>query len=120
MRKSHPSILKRVLFSDLPLEHETALFLMVSAVDFGITVFALPRAGFREANPIAAGVLQIWGVRGLLHFKFFATGLVCLLAQAIARRRIGYARFVLNLATLCTALVVVYSLSLLARHFAGN
>ncbi len=119
MRKVRPSILERALFSDLPLEHETALFLLVSAIDFGVTVYALPRAGFREANPIAAGVLRAWGVRGLLYFKFFAAGFICLLAQVIARRRPGHARFVLNLATLFAALVVLYSLALLARHSAG-
>ena len=106
----------------LPLEHETALFVLVSTLDVFMTYLLLSRrAGeggvvFVEGNPVARFFLNHWGVPGLIYFKFAMVAVVCVIAQVVARRKPRTARRLLSLATLVVGGVVVYSLTLLLRH----
>ena len=109
-----------MLFRKLPLEHETALFLLAATLDFLFTAWVLPREGFHEANPLARTILALAGMRGLLVFKFGLVAGICLLAQVIAVHRPGAARAVLNLATLITVLVLFYSVALLVSSATGG
>jgi len=109
-----------MFFRRLPLEHETALYLLAGTLDFLLTAFILPREGFCEANPVAVRVLAFWGIRGLLVFKFVAIAAVCLLSQAVALRRPAAACTLLNTATLLTVAVILYTLTLLHRAALGT
>lgn len=102
------------LFGQLPLEHETCLFLLVNLADFVATAWLTHSGGFREANRLAVWVLRHWGWQGLLVYKFGLVTVVCLLAQVIARHRPETARRLLMGATLLFALVLTAALALAA------
>src|SRR5262245_8862941 len=99
----------------LPLEHETAIYLLVSSLDVFMTYLLLRNdhteedVWFFESNPVARYFLYHWGPRGMIYFKFVMVGVVCLIAQVIAARRIRVARRLLWFATLVVAGVVIYS-----------
>ena len=100
--------LHRFLFvTYLPLEHETALFILVSLLDLVSTAWLIRSGHFCESNRLAAAVLRAWGLQGLLIFKFVLVAVICVLAQLIARRRPAIARYLLLGATILAAVVVV-------------
>ncbi len=106
----------------LPLEGETALFILASTLDAMMTRYLLWKDGpdngifFVEANPIPRYFLESWGLDGLTYFKFALVALVTVICQIIARRRVEVARRVLNLASIIVLGVVIYSVVLMARH----
>lgn len=106
---------KSFFLRSLPLEHETALYLLVSAFDVFMTYLLLRTDRAVEANPIARFFLHRWGIRGMIYFKFALVAFVCVLTQIIATRKESTARRVLWLATAVVSFVVVYSLVLYAR-----
>jgi hypothetical protein len=106
----------------LPLEAETALFILASTVDAMLTRYLLwngsqdGRTFFVEANPIPRYFLESWGLDGLTYFKFALVALVSVICQVIARRRVEVARRVLNFASIVVLGVVVYSVVLMVQH----
>ena len=108
----------RLLFGTAALQHETLLFVLVSALDVFMTYILLNQGGgqFVEGNPVARFFLHEWGPKGLVYFKFSTVALVCVLAQIIVRHRPVAARWLLLGATALVATVVIYSLMLLMRH----
>jgi hypothetical protein len=116
-----PSFWKRLLTGQLPLEHETVLFLAVSILDIVMTYWLLsqPRVPgqpyFVESNPIARYFINHWGERGMVYFKMGMCAFVCVLTQIIAQKHLGRARFVLMLGTIIVGFVVTYSLTLALR-----
>ena len=108
------SLLNFALFGPLPLEHETCLFLLVNLADFVMTAWLTHAGGFREANRLAVWVLQNWGWRGLLAYKFGLVTVICLLAQVIARHRPETARRLLSGATILFAVVLATAVVLAA------
>lgn len=113
--------LKHLLFGKLPLEHETAMFVLVNVLDFLMTYWMLMNSGeglkFVESNPVAAFFLHRWGpIKGMLFFKLSIVVFVCLIAQVIAQRRMETARMLLRVGTLAVACIVMYSAMLYLRH----
>jgi hypothetical protein len=105
-----------------PLEKQTSLFILVSALDFYMTYLLLSygeeengESFFYESNPMARYFLD-WGIHGLIAFKFSIVAFVAVIAQVIATRQEHTARALLNFATGLVACVVIYSLTLLLRH----
>lgn len=101
------------------LETETAWFVLMSALDFAVTLILLNQPGlnnqemlFFESNPIAAYFLNRWGIKGLLFFKAFIVGVVVLICQFVARHNALLARRVLFLGTAIVSGVVIYSVLL--------
>ena len=119
--RSQRSTLRRLLTEHWEHEHETALFLLVSLLDFFCTYTLLttgPAGGgqFFESNPVAAWFLNHYGVlKGLLGFKLAMVLVVCGLSQIVSMSKPRLGRFVLLTGTLVTACVVGYSLALLFR-----
>lgn len=103
-----------LIFQHRPLEHESCVFLLVNLADVVATAWLTHAGGFREANRLAVWVLQHWGWRGLLAYKFGLVALICLLAQAIARKRPETARQLLNGASVLFAVVVLTAVALAA------
>jgi hypothetical protein len=97
----------------LPLETETAQFMLVSFLDFVMTFRMISTGRFTEANVLARFFLDSWGPMGMLYFKMAIVGVVAVLAQVIACKNLTTARKLLNTATVVMALVVIYSLFLL-------
>jgi len=100
----------------LPLEHETSLFIFVSALDLFATYALLRSGGFCESNAVAAFALAHGGVRGLIAFKFTLVALVTVIAQVIAHRKLETARWILNGGTLLVGAVVGYSLAMFGAY----
>jgi hypothetical protein len=104
------------------MEHETALFLLVSFLDFLMTYWMLQhrdhesQLGFGESNVIANWFLTGWGLRGLLYFKVAICLFVVLAAQVIYQRRPNTAKAILWLGVAVTSLTVIYSGALYVRH----
>jgi len=118
---AHPVF--RILTAHRPLEHEVALFFLVSFLDFFMTYWMLyPRESgprFGESNWIANWFLSGWGIRGLLYFKIGICLFIVLATQAIYPRRPQVAQGILWLGIAVTSLTVVYSGALYFRHTAG-
>ena len=106
----------RMFVKRLPLEQETVRFIFVSALDVFLTYLLITQDRFHEGNPVARFFLNHWGMRGMIYFKFAMVAFVAVLAQIIARRQPATARKLLNLATVIVICVLIYSLTLLARH----
>jgi len=99
----------------LPLETETAVFILVNVLDIFLTYLLLVGGGHREANPIARYFLDGWGVKGIVLYKLANVALVCVIAQIVARVSEQTARRLLIGLTLVVAVVVAYSLVLAFR-----
>src|SRR5437879_4332840 len=106
----------------LPLEAETALFILESTMDVLMTWYLLGYGSsdvhicFVESNPVPLYFLDSWGLDGLVYFKFGLVALVSAVCQIIARRKVEVARRVLNFATLMVTAVVIYSIVLMLQH----
>lgn len=103
-----------------PLEHETALFLLVCALDLFMTYVLLRRGGFRESNPVADWFLMRWGFSGMIGFKFATAAIVTVIAQVVAEKRLRTGRWLLRFGTLIVAGVVIYSLGLFLQQQYGS
>jgi hypothetical protein len=107
----------------LPLQRESALFLIVSVLDVMMTYMMLSdvpepdgRTMFYESNPVARWFLEGWGLSGIVAFKFSMVAVVEIIAQVIALRRLELGRRLLEFGTLIVCLVVLYSMYLLLTH----
>jgi hypothetical protein len=107
----------RLARHSLPLEHETALFVLASALDVVMTYYLLnhPEIQFVESNPIARYFIYSWGIKGMVGFKFTLVAFVSIICQIIARTKPDVARRVLQFSTAVVGGVVIYSV-LLMRH----
>lgn len=121
-RPSAVRTLYLVLRRRLPLEVETGLFIMASALDVFMTKHLITHRppgnhlSFVEGNPIARYFLDSWGPDGLTWFKFALVALVSVICQVIARRKINVARRLLHFATVVVMGVVIYSIVLMIQH----
>lgn len=105
----------------LPLESETTWYVLLSVLDVVLTYLLLrqsanPEARVRlyESNPVARWVLNHYGMRGMIGFKFVLVAAVAVIAQVVATRRPEWARYLLYFACVAVGAVVVYSAYLLA------
>lgn len=106
----------------LPLETETTRFILVNALDLFVTFLLLNfssrgwlRGNVFESNPVANYFIRRWSTSGLVFFKFGVCTFVVLIAQVVARTNPRTARWLLNLGAIIVAVVVVYSLMMMAR-----
>lgn len=107
---------RTLLGGRLPLETETAVFILVNVLDTFLTILLmLYVGGHHEGNPVARYFFDRWGFRGLIYYKMTMVAFVCIIAQVIARQRIQTARRLLYLLTAIVGAVVIYSLLLLSK-----
>lgn len=112
---------RRSLLRDkLPLEHETAWFILVNALDVFMTYLLLRTGEFRESNGIANWFLMRYGIRGMVYFKFVLVAFVSVIAQVVARKRLETGKWLLNIGTMLVGAVVIYSFFLLMRARFGG
>jgi len=107
----------------LPLQRESALFLIVNVLDVMMTYMMLSdapkpngRAMFYESNPVAHWFFVGWGLYGIVVFKFTMVAVVEVIAQVVALRQLQLGRRLLEFGTLVVAVVVLYSMYLLLWH----
>jgi hypothetical protein len=87
-------------------------FVLVSALDVMLTWVVL-HAGGREANAIAAAVLQRWGLEGMVVFKFALVVFVVVLCEVIGRRNLAAGRRLATWAVALTCVPLVIAVMLL-------
>tara|TARA_R100000789_G_scaffold80433_1_gene75624 strand:- start:1579 stop:1950 length:372 start_codon:yes stop_codon:yes gene_type:complete len=109
------SLFHRLFRKQLPLESETTLFILVSALDIFMTWILLSGGGFIESNPIARFFLDHWGRKGFVGFKFACVAVVCIIAQIVATQKPHLARLILLVGISVVSFVVIYSLTLWMR-----
>jgi hypothetical protein len=105
---------------NLPLETETAVFILVNVIDVFLTVglvYHLRTHG--EGNPLARYFLEHWGFQGLAYYKMSLVAFVCLITQYIARSRLTLARRLLYGLILIVGSVDLYSAVLLVKNLYG-
>jgi hypothetical protein len=125
--RQRPSPLRKftkVLFRiELPLQRESALYLIVSVLDVMMTWILLAdfaKVGgeviFYESNPVARFFLEHWNVGGIVAFKFATVAIVETIAHVVAMQRVEVARRLLDFGTIVVSGVVLYSMYLLISH----
>jgi hypothetical protein len=92
-------------------------FVLVSSLDVILTWIVLEKGG-KELNPIAALVIDDWGLNGAIAFKFSLVLFVIIVAEVVGRAQHGTGRGLAVVAVIISAMPVVYTtaaLSLAAR-----
>lgn len=87
----------------------------VSSLDIMLTWRILDRGGI-EVNPIAAAVIDFWGMHGAIAFKFAVMLGVIVMCEVLARLKWSAGRFLATSAVVISASPVVWSLVLLLIH----
>lgn len=105
----------KVLTSELPLQNETSLFILINVLDIFMTYIVL-RLGGQEANSIARYFFDNWNIKGMVIFKLAMVTLVCLISQFVAYYQPRTAKLLLNFGSAIVGLVVLYSVWLLANR----
>ncbi len=104
---------RSVFGSNLPLERETAWFILISVLDILLTYRLLGIPGVGEANPIARYFIYGWGAKGMIFYKMGMVAFITVLAQVIATKNLKTARYVLFFGITVNSIVVVYSFRML-------
>ena len=94
---------------------EYVWFVLFSSMDIMLTWVILNIDG-QEANPIAAIVIEAWGLLGAIVFKFSLMLVVVLACEIVGRSRPRAARALAIIAVLVSAMTVFYAIALLAMH----
>lgn len=87
----------------------------VSSLDVILTWMILVRGG-TEVNPIAAAVIDEWGLPGAILFKYSLTLFVVIVCEIVGRTRAKSGRMLAITAIAVSSLPVIYSTGLLALH----
>ena len=95
--------------------NEYVWFLLFSTMDVMLTWVILTMGGM-EVNPVAAAVIDHWGLPGAIAFKFSLMLAVVLACETIGRRSDRVARNLAQAAVVVSAMPVLFSLSLLVLH----
>ena len=99
---------RHFLLRQLPLQTETAWFILMNVLDLVLTNILLQRNAI-ESNPIANFVFIHFGFVGMIVFKLASVLFVCLAAQLIAMRSLSKAKWLLWFGCLVVGSVLVYS-----------
>lgn len=102
------SVDRHFLLRHLPLQTETAWFILINVLDLVLTNVLLQRHAI-EANPLANYVFVHYGFRGMIVFKLASVLFVCVAAQLIALKSISKAKWLLWFGCSVVGLVLVYS-----------
>lgn len=104
-RELHP---REVLYPDLYI-----WFVLLSSMDIMLTWKILEYQGL-EVNPIAALVIDYWGLPGAVGFKYALMVLIIVMCEVIGRERPVVGRRVITAGITLTAIVVTYAYGLLS------
>lgn len=89
--------------------------IFVSSLDIMLTWRILDRGGI-EVNPLAALVIDAWGMQGAIAFKFALMMWVIIACEILARMKRRAGKFLAYAAVVVSASPVTWSLLLLALH----
>jgi len=84
--------------------------LLMNVYDVAATVDALSR-GYHESNPFALWLIETSGFGGLLGFKVFFVGIICLLSSYIASTRHNSIKVVYWISVAVYAALTIFHIS---------
>jgi hypothetical protein len=90
-------------------------FITISALDIIMTWLILAQGGI-ELNPIAALVIETWGLSGTVAFKFSLALFVIVVCEEVGRHRKWEGFTLALLAIAVSSVPVVYSLTQIWSH----
>ncbi len=93
-------------------ENQYTWFVLVSSLDVMFTWIVL-HAGGREANAVAAAVLERFGLEGMVVFKFALVAFVIALCEVIGRRNVDAGRRLASWAVALTCVPLLVAMALL-------
>jgi hypothetical protein len=91
-------------------------FVLVSSLDIMLTWVVLEHAGGYEVNPVAASVIEHWGLPGAIAFKFSLMLFVIIICEVIGRQRDVTARRLAMWSVCISAFPPAYTLVLVILH----
>jgi hypothetical protein len=94
-------------------------YLLLASADVLLTWFILHNGG-REANALAAWVINQAGMPGATFFKFATVAVVLIACEAAARQSVNAGRCIATLAVGVSLLPVVVGVTLIARLVASG
>lgn len=98
------------------LSFEKIMFVIANTMDIGMTSMLLGTGQFIESNPIAAHILNDWGLAGMIAYKLIIVSIVMLIANIISIWRINTSKQLLHFGTLAVSAVVSYSILLMMSY----
>ncbi|MFM1823886.1 MAG: hypothetical protein RI967_2152 [Planctomycetota bacterium] len=110
-----PDPFARVRSPEMHFQNSYVWLVFVSSLDIMLTWRILDRGG-SEVNPVAALVIDAWGMHGAVAFKFAVMTGVIVMCESLARMRMSAGRFLATAAVAISAAPVAWSLFLLAVH----
>ena len=109
---AHFSYVKTSNLSPVLYENHYTWFVFVSALDVMLT-WVILHAGGREANHLAAAVLDRFGLEGLVVFKFALVILVIAICEVVGRKNIATGRRLASWAVALTCVPLLVAVGLL-------
>lgn len=98
------------------LSFEKIMFVIANTMDIGMTSMLLGTGQFIESNPIAAQILNDWGLTGMIAYKLIIVAMVMLIANIISIWKINTSKRLLHFGTLTVSGVVSYSILLMMNY----
>lgn len=92
------------------------MFVIANTMDIGMTSMLLGTGQFIESNPIAAHILNDWGLSGMIAYKLIIVSIVMLIANIISIWKINTSKQLLHFGTLAVSAVVSYSILLMMNY----
>ncbi len=98
------------------LSFEKSMFVIANIMDIVMTSMLLSTGQFIESNPIAAHILEDWGLTGMIAYKLIIVSIVMLIANIISIWKINTSKSLLHFGTLAVSGVVSYSILLMMNY----
>lgn len=98
------------------LSFEKSMFVIANIMDIGMTSMLLETGQFIESNPIAAHILNDWGMAGMIAYKLVIVSIIMLIANTISIWKIKTSKRLLHFGTLAISGVVSYSILLMMSY----
>lgn len=112
--------MSRIFRRHLALEEESSVFILVNFADVVLTGLAL-REHAREANLLAAWVMERFGLPAVVIYKFALVTFVLLICQYIHPTHPKLARWILLVGSIAYGLLVAYvTIALFANYLRGD
>ena len=92
------------------------MFVIANIMDIGMTAMLLGTGRFIESNPIAAHILNDWGLTGMIAYKLILVSIVMLIANTISIWKINTSKSLLHFGTLAVSCVVSYSILMMMSY----
>lgn len=110
-----PPTNRSLLNRNLLYPNAYVLLLILSAMDVMLT-WMIIRLGGSEVNPIADGVIDLWGLNGMIVYKFVLIAAFISMCESVGSLREPAGRSLSRVSLLIASVPVAWSMVLLSRY----